>query len=406
MTGSGPGAYRTLVISLCTLTGCLVGQGVEPGIAGGPCFEDGTCTDGLVCEQRICVARAADATQDARDGGAGDVEAGPVCQQGALRSCYEGPAGTSGVGLCSAGVQHCVTGAWGACVDSTVPTAEICDGKDNNCDSVTDEGCLCTPGAKQPCGSDVGSCSKGTQTCEPDASWGSCIGEITPQTEVCDDEDNDCDGSTDETLMRGCYTGPTGTEGVGLCQGGTQTCNAGSWGSTCPGEVKPQTEVCDNKDNDCDGKTDALTRGCYTGPTGTEGIGLCQGGTQTCNAGSWGSTCPGEVKPTPETCNAADDDCDGQDDDGFCTVGQVCAYAAGCQSATATGICNVGAGWASGSVHSAYNDGKQYTFKDCKTKALGIYNTTFACGTMLVGGVLVYQESRWNSLVWYTNNCP
>jgi hypothetical protein len=52
-----------------------------------------------------------------------------------------------------------------------------------------------------------------------------------------------------------CYGGPPGTEGVGLCQAGTQTCAAdgASWGP-CAGEVLPQVENCATpEDEDCDG---------------------------------------------------------------------------------------------------------------------------------------------------------
>ncbi len=49
------------------------------------------------------------------------------------------------------------------------------------------------------------------------------------------------------------YTGPDGTEDVGLCHAGEQTCIEGSWGD-CEGEVTPQTEICGNGiDEDCNG---------------------------------------------------------------------------------------------------------------------------------------------------------
>jgi hypothetical protein len=53
-----------------------------------------------------------------------------------------------------------------------------------------------------------------------------------------------------------CYDGPAGTEGVGLCAGGTKTCNAqGTAYGACVGQVLPGTEDCTTleDDEDCDG---------------------------------------------------------------------------------------------------------------------------------------------------------
>ena len=58
------------------------------------------------------------------------------------------------------------------------------------------------------------------------------------------------------------------------------------------------------------------TRACYVGPAGTEGVGACHAGTQTCAAGglAW-SGCQGQMMPQPESCaSPADEDCDGQAD--------------------------------------------------------------------------------------------
>lgn len=64
------------------------------------------------------------------------------------------------------------------------------------------------------------------------------------------------------------------------------------------------------------------TRPCYTGPWGTEGVGICQSGTERCIGGQWTGECRLEtVAAGAEICdNGLDDDCNGQIDDG-CAAG-------------------------------------------------------------------------------------
>jgi hypothetical protein len=61
--------------------------------------------------------------------------------------------------------------------------------------------------------------------------------------------------------------------------------------------------------------TPGSKRACYSGPAGTNGIGICKAGTTTCKAdGSGYGDCAGEVTPAAETCASTDDeDCDGHD---------------------------------------------------------------------------------------------
>ncbi|MGV8169133.1 MAG: thrombospondin type 3 repeat-containing protein [Candidatus Nanoarchaeia archaeon] len=78
------------------------------------------------------------------------------------------------------------------------------------------------------------------------------IGDVceTPYPEVCDNIDNDIDGSIDEDLTKSY-----GTTDEGVCEYGELTCVAGSW-EVSISSVEPSSELCDELDNDCDGSND------------------------------------------------------------------------------------------------------------------------------------------------------
>ena len=120
--------------------------------------------------------------------------------------------------------------------------------------------------------------------------------------------------------------GTTCTSGVGACaRTGTLVCNSSQNGTTCNATAgSPTTETCNNVDDNCNGSVDeSLTQTCYSGPGGTAGVGACRAGTSTCSAGAYGA-CVGQVVPATETCDGVDNDCDGIVDDGFCRIGGVC----------------------------------------------------------------------------------
>src|SRR3989344_466993 len=149
----------------------------------------------------------------------------------------------------------------------------------------------------------------------------------TLQKEECNDIDDDCDGIVDE-IEESC-----GDNDIGACQLGTKTCKNGKWGS-CKGVIYPEIEVCDGKDNDCNGKTDEnLIESCGANK------GVCISGTMACSNGKW-SECSGNyVGPKEEECNGVDDNCDGKIDEKIecsCTNGQTM------ECASNVGACEAG----------------------------------------------------------------
>ena len=101
-----------------------------------------------------------------------------------MRACYDGPAGTRGVGICADGTQTCIAGAggvgsdWGACAGGRLPEAETCNELDDDCDGVVDDGCVCRRGETRACydgpaaTAGVGICRAGTQACVIEAGVG------------------------------------------------------------------------------------------------------------------------------------------------------------------------------------------------------------------------------------------
>ena len=159
----------------------------------------------------------------------------------------------------------------------------------------------------------------------------------------CDPDSGDsvgcpCDPSSKPTT---CYTGAPGTSGKGICKSGTRSCTPDGKFTACVGEVTPQPEVCNYADDDCNGLVDdlpeladaAVIARCNSPACDTNGYadaaitcwgpdpGICGAGVKTCQGGPGGGTPTGCQEfihgGAPETCNGVDDDCNGLVDDGL-----------------------------------------------------------------------------------------
>ena len=326
-----------------------LGLGAVCTVGTGACVRSGR----IVCDGRggvTCSAQAGAPSAEICDNIDND------CDGAVDNGLGLGTACTAGIGACLAQGQK-ICGAAGAVVCSAVPRqpqAEICDGIDNNCNGASDEG---DPGSGAACNTGAqGICSAGVLHCQNAGLR--CVQTLQPVAETCDGLDNNCNGVVDDSAVGGplsqaCYTGPAGTSGRGICHGGTQTCQNGGYGA-CAGQVVPApTDICDGLDNNCNGTVDeqpagqmcacapGTVRACYSGAAGTQGVGLCRAGTQTCSADglAWGA-CQGEVLPAAETCDARDNDCNGSVDDAP-GVGAVCAVGVGDCLARGVNRCNL-----------------------------------------------------------------
>jgi hypothetical protein len=227
---------------------------------------------------------------------------------------------------------------------------EVCDGADNDCDTLTDEGVLLTM-YRDMDGDSFGVLSMPMEACGLPAAggwafdFGDCddarpgVNPSAAESCVPGGRDDDCDGAIDE----GCdctFTDPIpcgepapggGILTEGACEAGTQACIAGTLAG-CVGAVRPTLEVCSlptMEDEDCDGSTDegGLVLSCYVDAdgdgftiAGAVGAPQCEcGASETTRPPSAGIDCaptdPAIYPGAAEPCDGVDANCDGQIED-------------------------------------------------------------------------------------------
>jgi von Willebrand factor type A domain/Putative metal-binding motif len=259
---------------------------------------NGVIDDGIVCTP----CQSGETCNGADDDCDGQIDEAPITGVGTTCGIN--------VGRCRTGTIQCVSGGL-TCVGSTGPIPEICNNIDDDCDTVVDgfaQECYtgtsgCTLGNPSTC---QGVCRTGLSVCTA-GSFGTCNGQVTPSAEKCNGLDDDCDGLTDEdfpTLGQACSNGQ-----VGACAAtGVIACKADGSGAFCTAPVVGTgTEICNGMDDDCDGQIDEglgapIGNSCGGGAGCTAGTLACVGGNVVCTGTSGG---------TPEVCNGFDDDCDG-----------------------------------------------------------------------------------------------
>lgn len=202
---------------------------------------------------------------------------------------------------CGTGTKTCRTdGTWGECANVTKePTPEVCNGEDDDCNGIADDL--------------KGGYSVQLTQCQ---CYNSSL--LAATNEVCDGIDNDCDGQIDENgnCCNNGDTQPCGSD-AGICKNRKKACSGGIWGP-CTWEMgpNPEGEICSNSlDDNCNGEVDEDCGVCvdndgdgYGDPASSQ----CMYALQDCNDSD-----PNVNPGSPEVCDGKDNNCNGEIDEGL-----------------------------------------------------------------------------------------
>jgi hypothetical protein len=187
-----------------------------------------------------------------------------------------------------------------------------------------EEGTACRGETTAACGLDTGECQSGTRSCGEDGKYGACVGAVQPMVEVCNGKDDDCDGRVDEDLS--CTDGG---DTCAACTAVGRTCNGGLCGRCLDGYFE--------EDNDCILKR-AAGASCTRADTCDSGYcvdgfccgSACTGPCEQCT-GTLGTCTPledgeaGDPSCTPYLCGGSGGNCPVR-----CTGSEDCAPGVAC----------------------------------------------------------------------------
>ena len=141
--------------------------------------------------------------------------------------------------------------------------------------------------------------------------------------ETCNDKDDDCDLRVDEDVV----PRENSCNQVGVCAGTAPVCLSGAFACRYGAATYEATEtLCDGLDNDCNGKVDEPF--VMLGASCEAGVGACKAqGKLRCNSAGKGLVCDAvPLNAGEEVCNGKDDDCDGMADEPKNTPGTNPSY--------------------------------------------------------------------------------